>query len=354
MDQKLYTGCGFIALMGVVGVIGLAYLPKTLSSLETPKAPDVLEGKWPLQFEKSFRETLPVSSASRDVWGRGEFAVFHQGRKGVVVGTDGWLFTDEEFSCPADYKRNLIDNLNYIYNTRDALARANTQLAVVIVPAKSRVLAEHLGTASMSSCRAGLYTELYTALVKSGITVTNMLSAMKASPMRQELYLKTDTHWSPAGAQLAAQAVAAATHDRFKDLVPHTGTFSAFAGGAKEIHGDLAGYMPGVPVPAEHIASYVSGVAVANAGTGQGLFDDATPPITLVGTSYSANPNWNFEGFLKQAFGADVLNAADQGLGPFVVMDKYLQNDAWKQSPPRLVVWEIPERYLLMPHGVSK
>ena len=44
---------------------------------------------------------------------------------------------------------------------------------------------------------------------------------------------------------------------------------------------------------------------------------------------------------------------ADQGLGPLVVMDKYLENDAWKNSPPRLVIWEMPERYLLMPHGVS-
>ena len=75
--------------------------------------------------------------------------------------------------------------------------------------------------------------------------------------------------------------------------------------------------------------------------------------MTLVGTSYSANTNWNFEGFLKEYLETDVLNMADQGLGPLVVMDKYLENDAWKNSPPRLVIWEMPERYLLMPHGVS-
>jgi len=43
---------------------------------------------------------------------------------------------------------------------------------------------------------------------------------------------------------------------------------------------------------------------------------------------------------------------ADQGLGPLVVMDKYLQSDAWKNNPTCLVVWEMPERFLLMPHGI--
>ncbi len=30
-------------------------------------------------------------------------------------------------------------------------------------------------------------------------------------------------------------------------------------------------------------------------------------------------------------------------------MDSYLADEAWTQSPPRLLVWEIPERYVGMP-----
>jgi alginate O-acetyltransferase complex protein AlgJ len=76
------------------------------------------------------------------------------------------------------------------------------------------------------------------------------------------------------------------------------------------------------------------------------LFGDEDIPVTLVGTSYSANSKWGFADFLKENFGTDVLNAADEGMGPFETMKKYLNDGAFKKTPPKLVVWEIPERYL--------
>ena len=37
--------------------------------------------------------------------------------------------------------------------------------------------------------------------------------------------------------------------------------------------------------------------------------------VGLVGTSYSANPNWNFVGALKEALHSDVVNYAEDGHG---------------------------------------
>ena len=68
--------------------------------------------------------------------------------------------------------------------------------------------------------------------------------------------------------------------------------------------------------------------------------------MALVGTSYSAGEAWDFAGALREALGADVLQAAQEGEGPFEPMSDYLEDDAFLQTPPRLVVWEIPERYL--------
>jgi alginate O-acetyltransferase complex protein AlgJ len=120
----------------------------------------------------------------------------------------------------------------------------------------------------------------------------------------------------------------------------------------KERAGDLTRYIPGVAFPRDIFSAYATGLDVATAGESQDLFGASVPPVTLVGTSYSANPDWHSEGFLKEALQADVLNMADEGQGPFTVMDKYLETDAWKSSPPELIIWEMPERYLLMPHGV--
>jgi len=84
------------------------------------------------------------------------------------------------------------------------------------------------------------------------------------------------------------------------------------------------------------------------------LFGDDNPPITLVGTSYSANKLWGFDQYLKEIFQSDILNAADEGQGPFQTMETYLNNDAFQNNPPQLLIWEIPERYISVNYNLSQ
>lgn len=83
------------------------------------------------------------------------------------------------------------------------------------------------------------------------------------------------------------------------------------------------------------------------------MFADKQIPVALVGTSYSANPHWNFLGALQQALRSDVANYAEDGHGPLLPMLKYLQSDAFKNAAPQVVVWEFPERYLPMKNDLS-
>ena len=76
------------------------------------------------------------------------------------------------------------------------------------------------------------------------------------------------------------------------------------------------------------------------------LFANTEVPVALIGTSYSANPNWNFVGALKEALHSDVVNYAEDGHGPILPMLSYLKSDAFKNSPPQVLIWEFPERYL--------
>jgi alginate O-acetyltransferase complex protein AlgJ len=71
--------------------------------------------------------------------------------------------------------------------------------------------------------------------------------------------------------------------------------------------------------------------------------------VALVGTSYSQDERWGFADALKVALGADVLNVAARGEGPFAPMRAYLEGETVVDVPPELVVWEIPERYLTIP-----
>lgn len=329
--NRAFFSCAFFAVfLGVAALAGFSGLGQALAGMETPVPADLLRGKWSPQFEKALAGALPVSETSRRLWGRAEYALFHEGRKGVVVGKDGWLFTDEEFSCPAGYAQNMEDNLAFIAATQKTLARAGAKLVVVPVPAKARVLA-----APVPACRAGAYARIRGFLAEKNIPAPDLLPVL-----RPALYLKADTHWTPDGARLAARVVSAA----LRGVHLRRQKFSSVAGEMKTHEGDLARYVPGAGIAPDSFRSFTTD---APAG---GLLDDApAPQAVLVGTSYSADADWNFAGFLKEALQADVLNVAEAGQGPFAVMKSYLASETWKSAPPRLVVWEMPERYFLMP-----
>jgi len=114
-----------------------------------------------------------------------------------------------------------------------------------------------------------------------------------------------------------------------------------------EREGDLMSYLPkrGTtrrPLPApEAVPGYGT-----YADSGAGLFGSAEIPVALVGTSYSAEPAWHFDGFLKRELGTDVLNLSESGNGPFKPMDAALSSGVLEANGVRLVLWEIPERYL--------
>ncbi len=82
-------------------------------------------------------------------------------------------------------------------------------------------------------------------------------------------------------------------------------------------------------------------MAAANVG----LLDETPPPeLVVVGTSFSNTAN--FAPFLSLALGSPVENVAISGGGPFSAARGYFAKPEFAKSPPRAVVWEIPERML--------
>lgn len=322
------SGAFFLGFLLIAATTGALCLRPTLAGTETPSATDILRGAWQPKFESSLREVLPVSAASRDAWGRAEFALFHEGRKGVIAGKDGWLFTDEEFSCPKSFTWNFRENLDFIAQTQKKMREAGAKLVIVLIPAKSRLFG-----VDVPGCRASLYDDIRARIAAP---VTDLLPVMRD---RTEFFFKSDTHWTPAGSRLAAEEAAKLAH------VSEGQEFKSVSSGSKAHAGDLLRYVPGVAFPSETFAAYTT----ESASGGDLLGDAPVPRVALVGTSYSANKDWNFAGFLKESLRADVLNVASEGQGPFAVMRDYLASEEWKSAPPRLVVWEMPERYFLSP-----
>lgn len=275
--------------------------------------------------EKAYNEALPVYAYARNGWGRVEYALFGEGRSGVVVGSAGWLYTAEEFTCPHGWQQQLEQNLAYIRNVRAQMAQAGVALRPLIIPAKARVHGSH----PLPGCRTGLYR--IAREVAGDQADLRTLMHNSAAPG----YMHTDTHWSPTGARLAAKALA-------QDMPAlERQRFTATPLGSVQHKGDLTRYLPGVALAPELVEQRrVEGSA--------GLLDEAVPQVVLVGTSYSANSLWGFADALRLELQADVLNVADPGEGPFRVMQRYLESAAWRETPPKVLIWEIPERYLVL------
>lgn len=308
----------------------------------------VLHGKLAHAFESHYDAVFPVRTFGVCLWAAIDYALFHEGRPGVVLGRDGWLYTDEEFKLGDGARRDLERNLALVGWVHRELAKRDIALVVAVVPAKTRVYPEHLDRRTPPDLHRELYGDIEAALSADGIANANLLSPLETGKARAPTFLRTDTHWTPFGAALAADAVAKSARASNLGKDAYYGTVFE---GARTHRGDLFNFLPLDPYFAFMLPPPDDIEAVRTESLGNGdanLLDGAaSAPVALVGTSYSAEPQWNFAGALKETLRADVMNYAKDGEGPFTPMLRYLESDDLRTAPPRLVVWEMPERYLL-------
>lgn len=336
MQSRVFNFNALVLLATVL--IGLVLTVAGGGWTENQTDKTVLNGARSKALETSLEKAFPLRQAAINLWGSLEFSIFGNGRKGVLVGSDGWFYSTEEFERPKNFDAEITAKLEYITQVKTALENAGIKLVVVLIPAKARVYPEHLGRYSRPKYWDDVYSKFLAGLQPKGVIAPNILNAMKS---RESMFLKTDTHWTPAGARVVAHAVAEAVKSR---LELQTQVFTEKPGMVKLHEGDLLKFIPLAsistkPTPDQLETPIVQGTESA----GMGLFGDSKIEVALVGTSYSANPKFNFDGALKLELQADVLNLALEGKGPITPMREFL-----KALPEnlKLVVWEIPERFL--------
>ncbi|NQD92548.1 alginate O-acetyltransferase, partial [Pseudomonas sp. CrR25] len=269
------------------------------------------------------------------------------------IGEHGWLFSNEEFDPVADAQKHQRDNLALIRGVREELARRDIDLLLAIVPAKSRLYPEHVGEHRASALHADLYRRFHNAVRRAGIDAPDLLAPLQAAKASGPLFLRTDTHWTPLGAEIAARQLSQAV-----SLPGEPQQFVTETAAQTPYKGDLTRFLPVDPLfpgllPAPDPLQKRQTRAVHQAVDADALFADNDLPVALVGTSYSANPNWNFAGALRQHLQRDLSSHAEDGQGPILPMLKYLQSEELKTAAPQLVIWEFPERYLPLANDLS-
>lgn len=315
-------------------------------------------GAFTREFESHYDAVFPVRTLGISTWAAISYLLFREGKPGVVVGDDGWLYSAEEFALKPGAEAQVEAHLAQVAQVRERLAARGTALVLALVPAKARVYPEHAGARRPAALHGALYARTLDTALAAEIPAPDLLAAMSACKAREPVFLRTDTHWTPAGAQCVARAVAAAAGEAGVRRAGEPAAFRTTRAAPAPHRGDLLKFLPldpwfdGLLPPADTLAvPRTEPVAASGPGSspGQDLLADApAPEVVLVGTSYSANPLWNFTGALQEAFGEDVVSYATPAHGPFLPMLEYLDSADFAGRAPRLVIWEMPERYLPM------
>ena len=328
------------ALVLVVGFVGALANP-ALS--RWPQA-DLRDGSWARAYQAALDQASPLRPAAVALWNAIDLALFRQAPEGVVLGADGWLFTAEEYALPPDPDALRATAVARVQAVDQRLAADGVRLVVTLVPAKAALV--DAGQPPLPRAAAERYDRLLATLRGAGVEAVDLRPALSA--MGDDAWLRTDTHWTPAGALAAANALATSLRALLPDLAgdaparleslgrePHHGDLLALL----EL-GPLATWVAPDPDPLERMR------LVRPPPAGGDLFAPVALPLAVVGTSYAADARWRLSDRLEVALGVEVLDAAAIGDGPFGPMEAYLEGPAYREAHPRAVVWEIPERYL--------
>lgn len=339
------ASCAWLALSGK-----LELLPgKPLSN------DAVLEGEITHRIAKELAKA-PLPEKAAQLERAGSWLALGDTGPRVREGCPQWLFISDEFKLDRHAEANARAKADAVIALRDRLQQRGIQLLVAVVPDKSRIAASQLCDLPRPASLQARVRDWSGVLHGAGIAVLDLAPALQ--PLGADAFLRLDTHWSERGAQAAAQAIGKQVASMGFEATPRR-EFEISQQAPAPRPGDLvrlAGidWLPAHLQPAqEQVAASVITERTPDADSSgdslDDLFgDDNLPNVALIGTSFSRNSG--FAGFLQQALGAPIGNFAKDG-GEFSGAARtYFTSPAFAQTPPKLLIWEIPERDLQTPY----
>ncbi|MDG1287757.1 MAG: hypothetical protein P8P30_09385 [Rickettsiales bacterium] len=311
--------------------------------IETPNFWGSIRGETASHLEKELEDKLAYKETATQLWGSIRYDLFKTGSKGVVIGKDNWLFTKEEFETTPEFQTHIEANYQRIDQMMQKLDTHDIKAVMAWIPSKARFHADQLGGKAQPGQHLALTPPHSIPLIDG----SHVFASLKDSA-----FMRTDTHWSQEAALAMAQAVATYIHTEYPALELASKAFTTTTKEAQAYEGDLTEFAPSFSFAgptsdlssgSETIQSYQTHAVSTETAS---LFGDETLDVVLIGTSYSAQKDWHFEGFLKQVLQMDILNLADEGEGPFAPMETFLARLEKGETTAKFVIWEFPERYL--------
>ncbi len=260
----------------------------------------------------------------------------------IIRGKDGWLFPGWGSLTQVD-NAGIDSATRLIRDARDALAARHVELEVVVLPDKMLFYQDKLpDDKALSPEVKARYQAIHDKLTQAGIPTFDdekVLRTIKESG--QNVFYRTDQHWTQPAADATAQATADMIHRQTPHLAGQAGTGMPLGPMTNERRfGDLAELFLTDDQRREVGRDTFT---VRKAATEQSLLDDAASPVHVTGHSM-VQPYFGYPQKLSNLLDRPVsVNWKPGNVGPWIMLLEYLESDAFKKDPPQVLVWQMFE-----------
>ncbi|MBP7934713.1 MAG: hypothetical protein KA354_08720 [Phycisphaerae bacterium] len=361
-------GQHYLMVLGFLAIIAFEGPFQAISELRHGEMPQILDlfRQWPTEktlkaFENDLKEQALIAQELRPRTQYLRYRAFGDVGELALVGRDGWWFyrPDARYlteRCPdhAAARTGRGPAVEAIVSFRDQLARRGIHLLVVPVPGKPSVYPDQLTRrAQPADSRVHEPTRrLLADLAAAGVETMDLFPVFaeaRSNPRSTDAeawYLERDTHWTAAGARLAAEAVARRIRtlrqapDKSVDYAVHPITVRR--------PGDVLRMLKCPPIEALFEAEAVRCEQVIQPD-GQPYRDDPASSILVLGDSFlriyerDEPGSAGFIAHLARELGRPVTSIVSDGGASTLVRQELARKPAMLAGK-RLVVWEFVER----------
>jgi alginate O-acetyltransferase complex protein AlgJ len=265
----------------------------------------------------------------------------------VEIGTQGWLFPVWDRVARIDMQA-LRSALQTVGEAIGILRAARIQVAICLIPSRKRLMRQFLPAGTQVSPEAvQRYSLTVAEATRAGALVPDLDAAFRAQMQRDPahpMFFKTDTHWTPMGAELAA--VEMARQMRAQMQLP-----------ASQRPGTRLGDLRPMVLAAGDLTHHVAAAQRGNFGAEQSLIrailpaegpaallEDDSYDTIVVGTS-NVQPRFGFQPVLSNQLVRPVgLSWRPNNVGTYFALLEYLRSDSFKRQRPRVLVWNHLEQ----------
>lgn len=267
-------------------------------------------------------------------------------------GKNGWVFAKQDYidlQKMKDVKFFWYQiHFDMVKRITEGLEKRGITVIVAPIPHRTNVYPQALPEDLYAeyTAKENSYSLTLKELEARNIKYADVLSPLKNSiyyGKPEGVYYRLEPHWNAYGAVLAAKTVA----ESIKKLsntskLPKTPFKLTF--GTMKTRDDTfwrnnlpkaeqAKIKPDIEIP----------YTLKGTSSSTSLLSNVVPAVTLVGTSFTG---YGFISGLKSGLQTDVLDQSLPGKGMWTPMVEYLKSNNFKNSPPKILVWEVPETVL--------